>query len=152
MTVSRSSLIKHAGDEADMRSNYEMIGKLGAGNFGFVYKARSKVTGLLRAIKEMDDNDIEGINKLSQAAGVPLSKEQKLVQKQRPKLPAPPAPGPSAASTRTIPAELGAAAAATPPGASQDVEQSLDLAPEAEQGVSAPAAAPSETDDKASRG
>jgi len=79
-------------------------------------------------------------------------KEQKLVLKQRPKLPPPPAPGPLAASTRTIPAEPGAAAAATPTGASQDVERSLDLAPEAEQGVSAPAAAASETDDMAPEG
>ena len=57
-------------------------------------------------------------------------KEQKLVQKQRPKLPPAPAPGPSAVPSRPVPAESGAAATSTPPGrSSQDVEQSLDLAP-----------------------
>lgn len=84
-------------------------------------------------------------------------KEQKLVQKHRPKLPPPSAPDPPAASTRTIPAESGTAATPPPPGANENVEQSFGLAPEAEppeQGVSpgAPAAVASETDEKAPEG
>ena len=52
----RKWLIRCAGRADEMYEHYEIVKQLGKGGFGLVSLAKSKVTGLLRAIKQVNQN------------------------------------------------------------------------------------------------
>ena len=56
-SIARRSLIRCGGDEMQLTKNYESMDEVGKGGFGVVCRARNRTSGIVRAIKRLDNTD-----------------------------------------------------------------------------------------------
>ena len=56
LSISKRSFIRIIQD--DITNHYEVIKKLGEGSYGKIYKAKNKISGDIRAMKQIDKSKI----------------------------------------------------------------------------------------------
>ena len=58
-STGRGRLVRNAGGEKQLEADYDVLAQLGQGGFGSVRLAKHRLTGLLRAIKEIAPKEEE---------------------------------------------------------------------------------------------
>ena len=76
--IQRRDLIVCGGGQAELASQYEIMGRLGRGGFGMVRKAKHRITGMMRAVKTIvagEDEDGNPIDLISNSQWVKIMAE-----------------------------------------------------------------------------